>query len=508
VVNVAARVVSNAQPDQILISKATYAQLSDSIPCRSLGTTSVKGKSLPVELYAVLWDEDSTVQEPVLRGSRGRTRQSGKTCVLEVSREEHLLKISTYEHWPGEQPPVKHYEHRVISWETIQPAMDAMVRLLNRATDQQGALDTATWQDIKVYGATLYDQIFTPAIQEKLRTSSATELVLHIDDALVCIPWELLFDGHTFLCRRFSMGRIVSTQQVLVEGQRKPQEQTLTMLIVADPQGNLAAAAQEGHTIRAELLAEAHCLQVDLRSTQISTQLIRGSLSQYAVLHYAGHADYNVQQPAQSGWHMADGTLTASDILHLGQAAPLPALVFCNACQSGQTAAWEISHEVEHSIYGLANAFLLAGAQHYIGTFWEVPDQPSAMMAIEFYRALARGTGVGEALRSARQALAERYGEESVVWTSYVLYGDPEFRYLIPAQEKPSSTEASSVPQAVQGQESRRRWHWKRHARRWCSRRSHDNPCPVLDCSTWKAASSPSAHTHCRLSGPRTGRSI
>ena len=144
----------------------------------------------------------------------------------------------------------------------------------------------------------------------------------------------------------------------------------------------------------------------------MSTASVKAALVQYNVLHYAGHADYDLQEPAQSGWRLADGKLTAQDVLQLGAAATVPALVFCNACQSGQTQAWTLSQEAEQSIYGLANAFLLAGAQHYIGSFWEIPDQPSSTFAIAFYRALAQGTGVGEALRRARQALAERYGED------------------------------------------------------------------------------------------------
>ena len=40
------------------------------------------------------------------------------------------------------------------------------------------------------------------------------------------------------------------------------------------------------------------------------------------------------------------------------------------------------------------------------------------------------------ALRRARQALTERYGEESVVWASYVLYGDPTCRYLETTEEE------------------------------------------------------------------------
>ena len=95
---------------------------------------------------------------------------------------------------------------------------------------------------------------------------------------------------------------------------------------------------------------------------------------------------------------------------------------------------------------GWANAFLLAGAQHYIGSAWEMPDEPSAAFATAFYQALAQGFSVGEAVRHARLTLVERDGDESAVWASYVLYGDPTTRYLEPV---PHDSEAPAAPETV-----------------------------------------------------------
>jgi CHAT domain-containing protein/class 3 adenylate cyclase/predicted negative regulator of RcsB-dependent stress response len=456
VVKVAARVEACALPDQILISSATYERLPLSVPCRFLGATQVQGKATPIELYEVSWDERRTFQETVLLRGPGVIARPTKIFVLDVSREGDRLKLSAHERWPGEERSVRHYEYLEVSFAAIQQDVDAMVALLQCMTDRRGTLTAATWQEIKAQGAALYGQLLTPAIQARLRASTATDLFLYIDDALVQIPWELLFDGEHFLCRRFSMGRLVSTQQTLLERQERRPEQTIRMLIVADPQGDLQAAAREGTTIQEDLAGEAERLRVDLRH-RVSTASVKAALAQYNVLHYAGHADYDLQEPAQSGWRLADGKLTAQDVMQLGAATTVPALVFCNACQSGQTQAWTLSQEAEQAIYGLANAFLLAGAQHYIGSFWEIPDQPSSTFAIAFYRALAQGTGVGEALRRARQALAERYDEESVVWASYVLYGDPTCRYLETTQEEFLDDAEPVVAEPVTRGESRPR---------------------------------------------------
>jgi class 3 adenylate cyclase len=57
VVNAAAHVQACALPDQILISAATYRQLPATIRCRLIGAREVKGKSAPIELFEVCWED-------------------------------------------------------------------------------------------------------------------------------------------------------------------------------------------------------------------------------------------------------------------------------------------------------------------------------------------------------------------------------------------------------------------------------------------------------------------
>ena len=84
------------------------------------------------------------------------------------------------------------------------------------------------------------------------------------------------------------------------------------------------------------------------------------------------------------------------------------------ACQTGQTEEWRLQEDYEERIFGLANAFLLSGVQHYIGTFWEIPDEAGSYFAICFYKSIAEGVSVGEAVRIARRELINKYGEDHV----------------------------------------------------------------------------------------------
>ena len=99
-------------------------------------------------------------------------------------------------------------------------------------------------------------------------------------------------------------------------------------------------------------------------------------------------------------------------------------------------------------IYGMANAFLLSGVRHYIGTVWEVQDEPSAAFAVSFYKALLDGQSVGESLYRARRLTASRFGEQSLIWASYILYGDPTTRYMT-GQRAPELAESGQSKREV-----------------------------------------------------------
>jgi class 3 adenylate cyclase len=75
-VNVAARVVAHAKPGQILIAKQTVRRLpKEEGAVRFIGSTQVKGKSTPLELFEILWDhENLTMVKDVFEAKAGNAR--------------------------------------------------------------------------------------------------------------------------------------------------------------------------------------------------------------------------------------------------------------------------------------------------------------------------------------------------------------------------------------------------------------------------------------------------
>lgn len=199
---------------------------------------------------------------------------------------------------------------------------------------------------------------------------------------------------------------------------------------MADPQGDLENSYSEGLEIRDFLDERPELFRVNSRMRSVKVGFVKKELRDYDIVHYAGHAEYNPQTACDSGWLLTDGLLTANEICAMGGLEAMPWLVFSHGCQTGRSENWQLSDSYEHRVFGLANAYLLAGVQHYIGTFWEILDEPSSVFAKSFYRFITIGESMGEAVRLARQEIIEHYGEETFVWASYMLYGDPTSKLM------------------------------------------------------------------------------
>lgn len=436
-VNVASRIETQAEADQILISESAYGEIRDreEIICRKHGAVSVKGKDKPLQLYRVVWlDEEIVLSvEPRLRSAKRDDKQqrwlNQKVLELEVARDNSKLKISCFEHQTGEVSTVRQYEEVPISIDTITGRCNEVVETLN-ACNRKGQISQDILTKLRDIGRTFRDDLFTPGVEENFQNSKADHLVIHMDDQLVQVPWELLHDGKQFLCQAFNLGRLVKTRQQISGMKTRLLGHPLKALVLADPGGDLKSAYEEGHQIRDYLEQQGDIINVNFRSQNILSDYLREKFRYFDLVHFAGHADYFRENPGNSGWRLSDGNLQANEIKKMADTGFMPALIFSNACQSARTDEWNLRSHFQDEIFGLANAFLLAGVKHYVGTFWEILDEPGKSFAIAFYRHLFENKTIGQAVRKARLDLMERYGEETIVWASYLLYGDPTFNYM------------------------------------------------------------------------------
>ena len=367
---------------------------------------------------------------------------------LEIAREADRIKIGLTTQRSGETQTVRHIEELSVSMDQIDSRCRNIVATINQA-NRRGCLTKELLGKLKEAGQLFRDDLFPSHIKAQFNTSSAEHLIVTIDDRLVHIPWELLHDGEQFLGQRFAMGRVVRTRQPIISHASRGNKSPLQMLVLADPCGDLKSAYEEGIALRDVMDAFQQQMWVSFRSEGVSADFLKSKIRNYDWVHFAGHADYDALNPERSGWRLDRGQLTAADITKMAGTGTMPNLIFSNACQSARTDAWDVQPDAQDRIFGLANAFILSGVKHYVGTFWEIPDETSRRFALSFYRFLLKGLSVGAAIRSARQDLIINYGEENIVWAGYLLYGDPTVAYLkTPVAEAATAPDITAIDSA------------------------------------------------------------
>lgn len=345
--------------------------------------------------------------------------------ILEISKQDNGLFMSICEQ-KELASTIKHYTSLQVTAAHIRKLCREAAAILNKAT-QKNSSDYYFIQQLKKNGQLLWDYLLTKEIKDKLSSTAGKNLILSLDECLIDIPWELLYDGREFLCLKFNIGRVVRTNQQPYPLHYRSSGGVIKMLILANPIGDLKSAYLEGIYIKNQLDSRRKHIKIDFKSTRIDTLYVKKNLRDYDIVHFAGHCEYDNDNPKNTGWVLSDGRFTARDVLALSHSLHLPSLVFSNACYSAKTGAALLDMDYQEKTYSLAAAFLFSGVRHYIGTVWQVEDAASLMFAREFYSQLMRGRPIGESIRLGRLKLIEIYGLTDISWANYILYGDPNY---------------------------------------------------------------------------------
>lgn len=143
-------------------------------------------------------------------------------------------------------------------------------------------------------------------------------------------------------------------------------------------------------------------------------------LASVGLAHFACHAHFDRNDPFSSGIELADGVLTAREIMRRHVTA---SRIVLSACE---TAMVDVREGDE--LFGLSRAFLYAGVSTIIATLWAVDDPATKNIMLAFYDRLSQNTllsqpgAVAHALREA-MLLARDQGAPTHHWAPFVLFG-------------------------------------------------------------------------------------
>lgn len=178
------------------------------------------------------------------------------------------------------------------------------------------------------------------------------------------------------------------------------------LLVVADPTGDLPHGRAEGHMLDA--LFEGASTLLGKRATKQRVLDAIATAGPLDYLHFACHGRFRWRHPEASGLVMAGGEiLHLSEILGRIRLGP-ETLVVLSACETGIAEYRELPDET----YGLALAFLGAGASAVICSLWPVSDRSTRLLMLKLYEYLHAGASAPAALRSAQRWLRDAVGDD------------------------------------------------------------------------------------------------
>jgi CHAT domain-containing protein/pimeloyl-ACP methyl ester carboxylesterase len=292
---------------------------------------------------------------------------------------------------------------------------------------------TFTPAKLKTLGSALAQLVLAERVADVLPTMKDRHLVVVHDSGASQIPWETILLKDWYPAANAGLSRRYMAENLSIAKwlEQRADGKTLNILLVVNPTGDLTGAEQEGERLR-KLFGSHPAISLTQRHAEQATkETLLGDFrsGKYDVVHYAGHAFFDPDHPAQSGIRCHQGkVLSGADLAGVGR---LPALVFFNACEAGRIRGSvnpkakppSVATRIQHNV-GLAEAFLRGGVANYVGTYWPVGDAAADAFANTFYSELLNGKSIGAALCSGRTAVLKL---KSADWADYIHYGSFDF---------------------------------------------------------------------------------
>jgi CHAT domain-containing protein len=304
---------------------------------------------------------------------------------------------------------------------SIPVRRDSIAALVARF-HQEASMPEATATSAR---AKLFDLLIRPVAIE---LQGVTQLTVVPDRELFRLPFAALWDRETgaYVVERYQV-RTIPNAAFLISTAGDPARPAASALVVGNPTlgkglrsalPNLPGAARE-----AEQVAQLYGSRHTLLGAAASRDALLERLPNFAVFHFAGHAVFNSEQPELSYLALSQGEdgaiLQAREIGEL-RLSNLDVVVL-SACSTLNARSSRAGGNA-----GLAYSFLRAGAPATISTVWDVSDEPTSDVLVEFHRKLTGGVPAAEALRLAQVAILHASPSRPrapIDWAAFVYTG-------------------------------------------------------------------------------------
>ncbi|MGI9074119.1 MAG: CHAT domain-containing protein [Bryobacteraceae bacterium] len=400
------------KPVSLAESKRLLAKLDDAY-----------NQLIPVE-YARNRQEMERLYRPVSLAQLQKSLQPGEVLieyVLGTDNNSYALEIT----------------RRAVNVRTLPPRgdIDKVVGAYVAAIKRKG-----NWTPL---ARKLFDTVLAPAL-----STHPTSITIIPDDSLHLVPFASLLDSaNQYAISSMPIALSPSaTVLYILRTERPSRVATRPFLGIAySPDASSRAAAQTGEHLGAifdgkllglpplpfaaeEIGTAAQIFgakSVLLTGDQASEAALKAQpLQDFKIIHIAAHGVGSIMEPDRAALVLAPGNATedglwqAREIRRTRLSADLVTL---SACETGVGRL-----QGEEGIMNLARTFLVAGAKSVVASLWDTDDRFTASLMTHFYRHIADGQTVAEAMRTAQSDMLAVFGKDvqPYYWAGFTVIGD------------------------------------------------------------------------------------
>lgn len=350
---------------------------------------------------------------------------SSKDAIIEFFWSENFFLSSAL--WEGLEQP-----------HTSLLSEDELAELESDLYDFLEMSATEGWEVPVSLCKRLYDKLIANVMQN---IPEGIEHIVFVPHGMLHkLPFAALNDGKNYLIERFALSVLPSASLIRLLGEKRSKSESDDRYLVSAI-SDYSATRDEGIQFSARLrssagledlgytleegktvfgLASSMGADAQFLTNEAVKEGLLEQFREYSVIHFAGHAVFNPDEPLASGLVLADGSvLTAARILQDSSFRTNKGkLLVLSACQTGVNV---ITSGGE--IVGLARALFYAGMPNLVSSLWEVADRSTAQLMQDFHRIWQSGkTSIAGALRQA-QLEAMKEGQPIHAWAPFIHLG-------------------------------------------------------------------------------------
>jgi CHAT domain-containing protein/tetratricopeptide (TPR) repeat protein len=263
------------------------------------------------------------------------------------------------------------------------------------------------------YSSTLFERTFPKEITKDVE-------ITQLNDWLAYAP--VFSDENT-------KGISIASRELLRQLKKLNKDSTLTrsiLLTSGDQIPPLPGTESEVKNIFNQFDQLNYKAKVEFKGNATEQSIKSGMLDNYRIIHFATHGFVNSEKPELSGIVLAQDSIGGQDgILFSGEIYNLKlnaSLVVLSACETGLGQI-----KKGEGIIGLTRALLYAGTKNIMVSLWQVSDESTSNLMIDFYKNLLGNKEKNHYAQNLRQAKLKMIKEGQFAhpfyWSPFILIG-------------------------------------------------------------------------------------